>query len=74
MQKPAVVFADFPRVLVEAPEIALDILDIVFDIAPEDVGVVTGRLRIAWQDGTGWSETGVRETWPRDAREKGQSL
>ncbi len=81
LQKPAVVLTDLPRFLeragalvVEATEVALDILDVVFEVATDDVAVVTGCLRIAWQEGTGWREAGVRETRPGGADQKGHSL
>jgi len=50
----------------EATEVTLDFLNVVFEIVLDEVGVVTGRLRIAWQVGTGRREAGVRKTRPWD--------
>ena len=81
MQKSAIFLADFPRFFesagafaIEATEIALDVLDIIFEIATDDVRIVPRRLRIAWHEGTGMREAGFRETRPRDAGQKGHSL
>ena len=68
MQKSAIVLADFPRFFesaaafaVEATEVALDILNVVFEIATDDVLIVPRRLLIAWQEGTGRGEAGFRQ-------------
>ena len=55
MQKSAIVLADFARFLegtgpftVEATEVVLDILDVIFEIATDDVRIFPRRQRIAW--------------------------
>jgi len=47
LQKPAIVLADLPRFLectgaliVEATEVALDILDVIFEVATDDVCMI----------------------------------
>lgn len=74
MQKSAIVLADFARFFesagafaVEATEVALDILDVVFEIATDDVRIVPRRLRIAWQERTGRGEAGFRQNQPGNA-------
>ena len=59
---------------VEAPEVALDILNVIFEVATDDVCIVPRGLRITWQEGTGWSEAGFRQNRPGNADQKGQSL
>ncbi|MEP3158580.1 MAG: hypothetical protein ABJO64_19885, partial [Nitratireductor sp.] len=55
LQKSAIVLADFARFLegtgpftVEATEVVLDILDVIFEIATDDVRIFPRRQRIAW--------------------------
>jgi len=76
LQKSAIVFTDFARFLestgpftVEATEVALDILDVIFEIATDDVCIVPRCLRIAWQKRTGRGEAGFCETRARDNQE-----
>jgi hypothetical protein len=60
LKKPAIILAHFPRFFesasafaVEATEVALDILDVTFEVATDDVRIVPHRLRIARKEGTG---------------------
>ena len=76
LYKSATVLADFARFVkgagafaVEATEVALDILDVVFEIATDDVRIVPRRLRITWQKRTGRGEAGLCETRARDNQE-----
>src|SRR5690606_20773409 len=80
-QKPTILLADLPRFLesagalaVETAEVALDVLDVGFEIAPDEVGIVTGRLRIAGEEGTGRREAGRRHTSSREAGQDDHSL
>jgi hypothetical protein len=55
LQKSAIVLADLPRFLkragaftVEAPEVALDILNVILEVAADDIRIVPRGLRIVW--------------------------
>jgi len=72
LQKSAIVLADFPRFFesagafaVKATEVALDILDVIFEIAADDSRIVPRGLRITWQEGAGRSRIP-----PKPARER----
>ena len=64
-EKPTVVLTDFAgffegarTLLLEAAKVVLNVRDVDLKVASDDVGIVPGRLRIAWDERSDRGETG----------------